>query len=549
MNAVFKGGASYTPSLASVIRYMGLVVPIILVAYGIFTQIDTAVAPRTMSPIGFSLLSFCWMFIAIWQFIKPSRTAISSALRLVAFHILAGIYLLYVTGVPSPLVALWILLLIASNIYFSQTGLSASILWFVLIVAIDIARSYQVDMLQVIYDLSTLVAVLLSGIVTLTISRSHDTAHRALHHSRRQENFQRDRIDTIINNITNAIVTTDKHGVIQLFNAATLNLLDTNGNLAGQPIDNVLPLVDKEKNHITFTEQLLASTTTVTRDDLFYAFSDGEEIRLEIVYSPIRSNYSSARNAEQHEGYMVILRDITKAKSLEEERDEFISVVSHELRTPITIMEGTLSNLQVMLGRKIEVPKASFTQAVTIAHDQSMYLAKMVNDLSTLSRAQRGVADEGEDIDVKDLMQKLHTEYTKDASAKKLHLNLDLGHSLGMVHASRLYLEELLQNFITNAIKYTKEGSIVISASSQGRKVTFTVKDTGIGISRTDQAKIFQKFYRSEDYRIRETNGTGLGLYVSEKLAHKLGTKIVMTSRLNHGSTFSFTLPSAHSRK
>ena len=73
--------------------------------------------------------------------------------------------------------------------------------------------------------------------------------------------------------------------------------------------------------------------------------------------------------------------------------------------------------------------------------------------------------------------------------------------------------------------------------------VTFAVKDTGIGISRTDQAKIFGKFYRSEDYRIRETNGTGLGLYVSVKLARKLHTKIDLTSRLNYGSTFSFSLP------
>jgi len=69
------------------------------------------------------------------------------------------------------------------------------------------------------------------------------------------------------------------------------------------------------------------------------------------------------------------------------------------------------------------------------------------------------------------------------------------------------------------------------------------VKDTGIGISKSDQQKIFQKFFRSEDYRTRETNGTGLGLYVARKLASKIGTKISFTSRLNHGSTFSFSLP------
>jgi signal transduction histidine kinase len=242
-------------------------------------------------------------------------------------------------------------------------------------------------------------------------------------------------------------------------------------------------------------------------------------------------------------GYILILRDVTKQKSLEEERDEFISVVSHELRTPITIVEGTLSNVQVMMGQKTQPDRKSLTGALTTAHDQVLYLAKMVNDLSTLSRAERGIADEGEDIDITEMIHKLHDEYEKDATARKLHLNLDLAPKLGTIHVSRLYVEELLQNFITNAIKYTKEGSVTITAKQTKGIVRFTVKDTGIGISRGDQAKIFQKFYRSEDYRIRETSGTGLGLYVSAKLAHKLGTQINLTSRLNHGSSFYFELP------
>ena len=73
--------------------------------------------------------------------------------------------------------------------------------------------------------------------------------------------------------------------------------------------------------------------------------------------------------------------------------------------------------------------------------------------------------------------------------------------------------------------------------------ILFAVKDTGIGISKTDQKRIFEKFYRSEDYRTRETSGTGLGLYVVQKLAHKLGVTVEVKSRLNHGSTFSFVLP------
>jgi signal transduction histidine kinase len=167
----------------------------------------------------------------------------------------------------------------------------------------------------------------------------------------------------------------------------------------------------------------------------------------------------------------------------------------------------------------------------------------MVNDLSTLSRAERGVADSAEEIDIRQLVTELYAEYAPQAEKKDLHFNLDAGAHLGKVAASRLYLQELLQNFITNSIKYTKEGSVTLEVTNQSGSVTFTVKDTGIGISKTVQAKIFNKFYRSEDYRTRETGGTGLGLYVATKLAKKLNTDIALHSRLNHGSSFSFTLP------
>jgi signal transduction histidine kinase len=236
------------------------------------------------------------------------------------------------------------------------------------------------------------------------------------------------------------------------------------------------------------------------------------------------------------------MKDVTKAKSLEEERDEFISVVSHELRTPITIVEGTLSNMQMMMGHP-DVTQQMLKDSVNTAHEQIMFLASMVNDLSTLSRAERGVGNSAEEIDVKQLAQEMFTKYETSAKDKSLHLNMDISAKLGKVQVSRLYLEELLQNFMTNAIKYTKKGSVTIQIKQKDDIITFTVKDTGIGISKSDQQKVFAKFYRSEDYRTRETSGTGLGLYVAAKLAHKLGTKITLVSRLNFGSSFSFKLP------
>jgi len=540
---MYKGGSSYTATAAKTIRYAGLLVPILMTLYGTGIVLGIVQSPQFFGFYSFIAISAWWLMLSILQFLTPSRTKRDSAMRLISYHLLAAAYLLFVSGVSTPFVAFWIILLIASRTYFSRNGLTLSMLWFIAVVAFDIAFWYhRGELIIMTYDLVTLVAILLSGFVLMSIAKSQEVSRLALSKSKEQELLQRDRILTIVNNLTDAILSTDKDGTIQVYNASSLNLLDTNDSLLGLNIDKVLKLVDADGKHVNLVHEFTTTKSTVARDDLNYIYKDGEEIHLEVIYSPIRSSYSRTKKAETHDGYIVIMRDITKAKSLEEERDEFISVVSHELRTPITIVEGTISNVQVMMNHPDTTP-AMLDDAITTAHDQIIYLAKMVNDLSTLSRAERGVADNPEDINVRELIHKLHDEYNSEAAEKKLHLNLDLGVTLGHVYASRLYLEEMLQNFITNSIKYTVKGTVTIIAKQKLGIITFTVKDTGIGISKSDQAKIFQKFYRSEDYRTRETSGTGLGLYVAAKLAHKLGTKINLTSRLNHGSAFSFTLP------
>jgi len=539
---MYKGGSIYTPRSVQIFRYAGLFIPIVLVFYAALIQFNVIRVSHTIDNLGLLTLSFWWLYISVLQFLFPSQKAIDSALRLIAYHLLAGAYLIFVSGIASPFIACWLLLMIASYIYFSNIGLLFSTLSLVVVVTIDIILWHTISLYIAVYDLTALAAILITAFVLFAVTRSQEVAKNELTISKAQESLQRDRVLTIVNNMTDAVFSTDMNGVIKVYNAASMNLLDTNDSLNGHDIDTVLPLTDKDNNKVSILNEFKSAKTVVKRDDLNYTYEDGEKIRLEITYSPIRSSFSRSKKSETHDGYIVIMRDVTKSKSLEEERDEFISVVSHELRTPITIAEGTISNVQVMMNHP-NVTTEMLKDAVNVAHDQIIFLANMVNDLSTLSRAERGVAGDAEDIDVRELAHMLHDKYAEGAKEKKLHLNIDLPSKLGKIHASRLYLEELLQNFITNSIKYTTKGSVTIIAKQSDGMITFAVKDTGIGISKTDQTKIFQKFYRSEDYRTRETSGTGLGLYIAAKLAHKLGTKIEFTSRLNFGSTFSITLP------
>lgn len=537
------GGVEFNLEAERAIRIISVVVTPILALYALLIISGHIVSTHYISAEFTAVLSILWVLASIWLYFKPAENRHQQALRLTLIHVFALTMFTGVTGFDQPFTPLYLLLIVASQIYFGIPGLLLSGGALLAVGGIDAYLRYPQDPSILAENGFIILSVILLSVAVLGILRAQETKRRALLHSQRRERLQYDRILTIMNNLTDAAFTTDEKGSVLMYNAAALDLLDTNASLKNKNIGELFSLTTKDNKSANLLDILKEASRATRRDDLNHTYKDGDSIRLEISFSPIRSNYSLTKRRDELGGYILIMRDVTKQKSLEEERDEFISVVSHELRTPITIVEGTLSNVQVMMQQPKQPDTKKLATTVATAHEQVVYLAKMVNDLSTLSRAERGVADASEDIDVKTLLQTMHQRYEKEAEAHNLHLNLDLGTKLGQVHVSRLYIEELLQNFITNAIKYTKEGSITISGRTSKGIVTFSVKDTGIGMSRTDQNNIFNKFYRSEDYRIRETNGTGLGLYVATKLANKLGTRIELTSRLNYGSTFSFELP------
>ena len=539
-----KSGATnnVNQKAAKIIHFGGLIVPLLLTFYGVLIEIG-AITPQLYAG-RWALVAIClsWILLGVYQLLGVSRSPIVSVAKIIAYHVLGAAYIFLISGFATPFVSTWIILFLAAYAYFGKNGFSISAMALVIVAFLDSAL-YVDNISHSLTNLLYLLSTLSIGYIAVLISQSQEIDKKELFKSRAERTLQHDRIMTIVNNLADAVIATDKDGNIELYNAATLSLFDTNVGLEGKNINDIAKFFDCDKKTVNPAESLKQSKGVVSRSDISTTVAD-EVVRLSVIYSRVRGN-DSTRQSTKDDGYVVIMRDITKEKSLEEERDEFISVVSHELRTPITIAEGTLGNTAIMIGRG-DIPKDKIESNVKMAHDQVVFLAKMVNDLSTLSRAERGIADTVELIDVKALANKIYNEYSKQATVKGVALNLELDNHLESVEASRLYLEELLQNFVTNAIKYTKEGHInFVVRHTPNDMIEFLVKDTGIGISKADQAKIFEKFYRSEDYRTRETGGTGLGLYVATKLARKLGTHIKMTSRLNHGSTFSIELPKA----
>jgi len=352
------------------------------------------------------------------------------------------------------------------------------------------------------------------------------------------DQLEHERLTSLINSMADAVIAVDEATKIVMYNAAALNIFDVNTIKVGSRLDALFKPFDKDNQSHDITAMVKDTTMPVTSRDLRVRYSDGSLINLYLSIAPVRLGYGS----QGQRGYVLLLRDITREKSLEEERDEFISVVSHELRTPIAIAEGNIGNAQFIVDKSADT--TAIKQALKEAHNQVLFLADMMNDLSTLSRAERGkLKIEIEPINVHELLTELADNYTPQAKAKGLGLKTVLDPKLELLYSSKLYVRETLQNFITNAIKYTGKGRVTLSASAESKGVRFDVQDTGIGISKSDQERVFDKFFRSEDYRTRQANGTGLGLYVTMKLVRLIHAEVDLKSELNKGTTFTVFVP------
>lgn len=351
-----------------------------------------------------------------------------------------------------------------------------------------------------------------------------------------QSQLDHSRLLSLINSLSDGFLAVDGQGVIELSNSVALSLLDTNA-LDGKNVAQAMPVVDAQGTLQNLLQLAQNAASSFTSRDFQLKYTDGSVINLYLNVSVVRAGFGASDKA----GYVVLFRDITKEKSAEDERDEFISVASHELRNPVAVAEGSISNA-IMLAQKAQLP-GNLPDLLKSAHEQILFLSTMINDLAMISRADRqkflaGAAE----FDPLEVIKDLQNDYQAQAAKKGLEIKIEAP-VLPKILGSRLYTREILQNFITNSIKYTEKGTIIVRGAINGDGIDLSVADTGIGIQGDEQTMLFNKFFRSEDARVRQINGTGLGLYVSAKLAKLMGGKISMTSQYNKGSVFTLYLP------
>lgn len=461
-----------------------------------------------------------------------------------ASHSLSFLALVFIAGVDNPFISLWVVMLVVSYLELGWVAfcLSAVSLGGAMVLGRQISPEIEPTQRGVLSIVGIVITVFLSifALVIARIASNERNARKDLEKVTAQEREQFHKLETVMNSLADVILALGKDGKVTAQNAAAMAFFDTNNSLEGRSIEELLPLTTLDGSRVLYREMMRNDMGSAERDDIVRKTPDGEEMRLQVQLRPIAPSYTV--QLASLAGYIVIVRDITKQKTLEEEKDDFISVASHELRTPIAIMEAGLANMITLQQKGIKQEELlEFTED---AHRQALQLAHVVNDLSTVLKAEHDALSL-QSVRFNDIIQDIAREFSKKAQRAQLDFSLELDEQITTIETDPAYLKEVLRNLFDNALKYTKAGSVIVESHYSGGVITCRVTDTGIGIAKADQQKIFDKFYQAEDFHTRETGGTGLGLYIAKKLVEKMGGSIGVKSHLGEGATFFFSLPSS----
>ncbi|HTY37627.1 MAG TPA: ATP-binding protein [Bacteroidota bacterium] len=256
---------------------------------------------------------------------------------------------------------------------------------------------------------------------------------------------------------------------------------------------------------------------------------------------PVRSNDEIGRLAELiNEMTGKLKEDIEQLKKLERVRSEFLGNVSHELRTPIFSLKGFIETL---LEGAVDDPSVN-KRFLEKAYHHANRLDTLLTDLIEISRIESGEMKMSfRYVDAVAILKALLADFSDIAARKKQSITLESPDHEVLVYGDKDRLRQALGNIVDNAIKYSPEGgAITLRLSESDRQATISIADTGQGIDQEHLPRIFERFYRVDKTRSREVGGTGLGLAIVKHIIEAHGSKIVVTSEVGKGTTFSLDL-------
>lgn len=345
---------------------------------------------------------------------------------------------------------------------------------------------------------------------------------------------ERRRLDSVLTNMTDGVLATDRRGKVTIVNPMGERLLNvTKEEIKNKDIRDVLKIDNKVK---------LRSLVTTDNERLIETGEMFEGLLLRATFSVIQ------RDSGFISGYVCVLHDVTEQQRINDERKQFVSNVSHELRTPLTSMR---SYIEALADGAWENPELA-PRFLKVTQDETDRMIRMVQDLLHLSRIDTGKSQLNlEIIDIKELFDRVLSRFdmlinSNEYSDKTYSIDRQIMDETVFVEIDTDRFIQVLDNIMNNAIKYSPDGSKItgrIKHNKYTNRVEISITDQGIGIPKSDLNKVFSRFYRVDKARSRAMGGSGLGLAISKEVVEQHGGNIWVRSEENVGTTVYISLP------
>ncbi|MES2223775.1 MAG: ATP-binding protein [Patescibacteria group bacterium] len=350
--------------------------------------------------------------------------------------------------------------------------------------------------------------------------------------------------DAILESIGDGLVVVDKEGKITYVNQAFERMVGWNEEeVLGKSIIEVIPRESEKGEIVEFNERILTKVLSgeIVIADLtnpfYYIRKDGSRFPTSSIVTPIILDGEII-------GVVETFRDITKEKEIDKAKTEFVSLASHQLRTPLSTINWYTEMLLAGDVGKLNSDQEKYLDEVYRGNQR---MVGLVNALLSVSRMDLGTfVLEPEPTDVTALVRGVVNEQKPQIDQKKISLFPLFGTNIPLIQTDPKLLRMVIQNLLSNAIKYTpNKGKIELSLNLVNKKKTllFKITDTGYGIPKNQQSKIFTKLFRADNVREKDTEGTGLGLYMVKSIIDNSKGKVWFESVEDKGTTFNVELP------
>jgi PAS domain S-box-containing protein len=353
----------------------------------------------------------------------------------------------------------------------------------------------------------------------------------------------RSRNEAILTSIGDGLVVVDKEGKISYINKSFEEMLGWKSQeIIGKSMVEVVPREDLHGIEVSFKERILTQVLAGQKfvadltNPFYYLRKDKSRFPVSSIVAPVVLNKKIV-------GAVEVFRDITKEKGIDKAKTEFVSLASHQLRTPLSTVNWYSEMLLTGDVGEISDEQKLYLEEI---YKGNQRMVDLVNTLLDVSRIELGTFDgESKPTNIVALVESVLDEQKLQIDGKKLKLKCVFAAHIPLMQVDPKLIRMVMQNLLSNAIKYTPErGKISIALALDDKKnVAIKISDTGYGIPKNQQDKIFTKLFRADNVVGKDTEGTGLGLYIAKSIVDQAAGKLWFESEENKGTTFHVLLP------